>query len=91
MTTNRSQLLMVFAVAVMTAVSIGPVLAEGGPVATVCADDKVKFCADVPHGGGQVRACLDANVDKVSEQCRTALGAHGPSAGQAKKEGVAPK
>lgn len=66
------------ALAMAAAVWAGPAGAEDGPVAKACAEDKAKFCADVPHGGGQVRACLDANQDKVSETCRTAMGLHGP-------------
>ena len=66
------------------AVLAGVARAEDGPVAKACAEDKAKFCADVPHGGGQVRACLDANQEKVSETCRAALGSHGPAA---KKDG----
>ncbi len=47
--------------------------AQQGPVATACADDIAKYCADKEHGQGEVRACLEANEDKVSAACRTAL------------------
>lgn len=47
--------------------------AQKGPVATACADEISKLCADKEHGQGEVRACLEANKDKVSEACKTAL------------------
>ncbi len=47
--------------------------AQKGPVATACADEITKFCADKEHGQGEVRACLEANKDKVSDACKTAL------------------
>lgn len=53
-----------------------------GPVAQACAADIGKFCEGLTHGGGKVRACLEANKDKVSAQCSTALATHGPGRGQ---------
>lgn len=47
--------------------------AQHGPVATACADDIPKFCAGKEHGQGEIRACLEANKDKVSAACRSAL------------------
>jgi hypothetical protein len=47
--------------------------AQHGPVATDCADDIPKFCAGKEHGQGEIRACLEANKDKVSAACKTAL------------------
>lgn len=44
-----------------------------GPVATACVDDIAQFCAGKEHGQGEVRACLEANKDKVSAACKTAL------------------
>jgi hypothetical protein len=44
-----------------------------GPVATACVDDIAQFCAGKEHGQGEVRACLDANKDKVTAACKTAL------------------
>ena len=52
--------------------------AQKGPVATACADEIAKFCADKEHGQGEVRACLEANKDKASEACKTALETTGP-------------
>jgi len=48
-------------------------LAQGGPVASACKDDIPKLCAGKEHGQGEVRACLEANKDKVSAACKTAL------------------
>ncbi len=47
--------------------------AQNGPVATACKDDIPKLCAGNEHGQGNVRACLEANKDKVSAACKTAL------------------
>ncbi len=58
--------------------------ADEGPVATPCKADTATFCADKPHGSGQVRACLDANKDKVSAACKAALEGHAPGGGQKK-------
>lgn len=44
-----------------------------GPVGKMCASELAKYCAGVPHGAGKARACLDANRDKVSDNCRWAL------------------
>jgi hypothetical protein len=44
-----------------------------GPVGRMCAGELAKYCAGVPHGAGQARACLEANRDKVSANCRWAL------------------
>jgi hypothetical protein len=44
-----------------------------GPVGKMCADELAKYCAKVPHGAGEARACLEANRDKVSDNCRWAL------------------
>lgn len=53
-----------------------------GPVARACAADIGKYCDGIPHGGGKVRACLEANKDKVSAGCQTALATTGPGRGQ---------
>lgn len=53
----------------------------GGPVAQACGEDIGKFCAGIEHGGGKVRACLEANKSKVSSACQTALATHGPGRG----------
>ncbi|MEQ1715359.1 MAG: cysteine rich repeat-containing protein [Hyphomicrobium sp.] len=57
------------------------VSAQQGPVATACKDDISKHCAGKEHGQGEVRACLEANKDKVSAACKTALDTTGPGKG----------
>jgi hypothetical protein len=66
-----------------TAISLAftiPALAQGmgqGPVAAACAQEIEKYCSGIPHGRGAVRACLEENTRKLSEQCRAALGGTG--------------
>jgi hypothetical protein len=55
--------------------------AQTGPVATACKEDIAKYCADKEHGQGDVRACLVANKDKVSDVCKQALDNTGPGSG----------
>ena len=63
--------------------SVPSALAQGtGPVATRCATDIQNLCAGKQHGAGQVRACLEANRDKVSPECRQALDTTGPGRGK---------
>ena len=56
-------------------------LAQQGPVATACKDDIPKLCAGKEHGQGEVRACLEANKDKVSAACKAALDSTGSGKG----------
>jgi hypothetical protein len=56
--------------------------AQTGPIATACKDDIPKYCAGKKHGQGEVRACLEANKDKVSAACKKALDTTGPGRGQ---------
>lgn len=51
--------------------------AQRGPVAASCQNDIAKYCAGKQHGGGEVRSCLEANRDKVTPPCRSALVATG--------------
>ena len=37
-----------------------------------CSVDAQKYCSNVPPGGGRVIACLKANKDSLSEQCKQA-------------------
>ena len=55
--------------------------AQSGAVATSCADDIAKLCADKPHDGS-VRICLEQNYDKVSMPCKTALDTTGGGRGK---------
>lgn len=58
-----------------------PALAQTGPVGSQCAADIQQFCAGKKHGSGDVRACLEANRDKVSVACKGALDTTGPGRG----------
>ncbi|HEX9138280.1 MAG TPA: cysteine rich repeat-containing protein [Steroidobacteraceae bacterium] len=40
-----------------------------------CADDAQKLCAGVQPGGGRIVACLKANKDSLSDQCKKAAAA----------------
>lgn len=65
-----------FAIAVIAiGTSTGVASAQSGPVATACKDDIPKYCAGKKHGPPEheVRVCLEANKDKVSPGCKTAL------------------
>jgi len=48
-----------------------------GPVAEKCNDDMAKFCTGKEHGSGALRDCLEANIAKVSDACKTALNTTG--------------
>lgn len=66
----------------------GAALAQGkGPVAQSCGDEITKLCAGKEHGGGAVRACLEANKDKVSAACKAALDTTGPGRGMGRGMG----
>jgi hypothetical protein len=44
-----------------------------GPVAQACATEIGRYCGQLSHGGGQVRACLQSHVQEVSPGCKSAL------------------
>lgn len=56
-------------------------LAQGGPVATDCANDIAKLCSGKPHDGS-VRICLETNYAKVSAACKNALDSTGGGRGK---------
>ncbi len=69
-------------VAVLAAMVFGsPAFAQQGPVAMSCKEDIAKYCAGKEHGKGEVRACLEAAKDKVTDECKTALDTTGPGKG----------
>ena len=39
-----------------------------------CADDVQQYCAGMKPGGGRIAHCLKAHQDKISAECKTALG-----------------
>ena len=46
---------------------------EKGHRLAACKADIEKLCASEPRGHGRIRACLEANKDKVAPECKTAL------------------
>jgi hypothetical protein len=42
-------------------------------VATECQSDILALCANVQVGEGRILECLDANAEKVSDGCKTAV------------------
>ena len=68
--------------AALTAIAfVSPAFAQQGPVAMSCKEDIAKYCADKEHGKGEVRACLEAAKDKVTDECKAALDSTGPGKG----------
>jgi hypothetical protein len=66
----------------------GSAMAQGmgtGPVAKQCASNIQKFCADMQHGHGEVRACLESKKDKVTPACKEALETTGGGRGKFQK------
>lgn len=64
-----------------------PALAQKGPVAQACKDDIAAHCAGKSHQNREVRNCLEANKDKVSAACKTALDNTGPGKGMGRGMG----
>jgi hypothetical protein len=79
MVMNKIAVMMIAAAA---SIVITGASAQTGPVAEACNDDMAKYCADKSHGSGEMRACLDENIDKVKEACKTALETTGGGQGQ---------
>ncbi len=60
-----------------------PLRPEGPRIA--CAADYMRFCRDVPPGGGRIILCMQLNADKLSPRCFQALTAWGLVAANAFK------
>jgi Cysteine rich repeat len=71
MTLVKALIIAVFAAASFSAAA----QAQSKGRLAACKDDVQKFCASVPKGHGQIRACLQSNADKVSPDCKTSLDA----------------
>jgi hypothetical protein len=50
-----------------------------------CAADYMRFCRDVPPGGGRIILCMQLNADKLTPRCFQALTAWGLAAANAFK------
>lgn len=60
-------------IALQQAAAQGSNQAAGQDFIRACLRDYRSFCRDVPTGGGQVLACLQAHESSLSQGCRTAL------------------
>jgi hypothetical protein len=49
------------------------VAVPAAPAEIPCAKDIATLCKDVATGGGRIQACLKANEDKVSPECRAKI------------------
>lgn len=76
MTTSK-----LFVVVVLAVAMSAPALARQGPVGAACKEDIAAHCAGKSHQNREVRNCLEANKDKVSAPCRSALESTGPGKG----------
>lgn len=50
---------------------------QGPPLRQACVGDYMRFCRDVPFGGGRVLNCLNAHADELSQTCFQALALRG--------------
>lgn len=50
---------------------------QKGPVASSCSDEIKKYCSNIAHGTGQVRACLESHKSELSTGCQNALNTTG--------------
>ena len=48
-----------------------------GPVANICAPEIERYCSHERHGAGGVRACLESNWRRLSNDCKSVLGRTG--------------
>jgi hypothetical protein len=86
MNMNRKIIKMIAGATIAGAALATNSFAQQGPVATACNDDMPKFCAGKEHVQGEMRACLEANKDKVSAACKAALDSTGPGKGMGQGE-----
>lgn len=84
----NSTRLAVLAAAVAAVGIAGAALAQSGPVATSCAGDITKLCANKPHDGS-TRICLEQAYAKLSAACKSALDSTGGGRGKALGKGKA--
>ncbi len=72
-------------IAAASLIAVTAAYAQGtgtGPVATACKAEITKYCANKGHGDRQTRTCLEANVSKLSADCKTALDTTGGGKGR---------
>jgi hypothetical protein len=52
-------------------------IAKVAAIAKACKSDLRAYCSKVSPGEGRLKACLDKNGDKVSDQCKQAIATGG--------------
>lgn len=69
-----------FSARIVLGAAIAATIASSGAMAeekqhrlAACKADVEKFCADQPRGQHKIRPCLEANKDKLTPECKTAL------------------
>ena len=53
-----------------------------GMVIAQCEAEIARFCAEIPHGDGQVPACLREHLGELSDPCKITLATKGPGEGR---------
>ena len=51
----------------------GAAFAQGGVIATQCAEDIERYCPDMSHMGGAIQLCLGEHMEQVTATCRNAI------------------
>jgi hypothetical protein len=78
MTIKKLAIVMAATAAILIPASIASAQGMGrGPVASACAPEIGRYCAQERHGAGGVRACLESNWRRLSHDCRSVLGRTG--------------
>ena len=75
---KRITIAMAAAVAMLLPADLASAQGMGrGPVANACGPEIGTYCAHERHGAGAVRACLQSNWRRLSNDCRSVLGSTG--------------
>ena len=77
----RKLVLLVVLAAFTTSGFVTPVMAQHERISIACREDIAKYCADKRRGMREIRPCLIANKDKISQRCKNALQYTGPARG----------
>lgn len=75
---------------ILPAMAQAPSKAQQSAIRSACPSDYRSYCASVPPGGMPALNCLQQNVSKLSDACRTAVQAVGGSAAAAPATTPAP-
>jgi hypothetical protein len=72
---SRLGVVWLLAAAVLAAPAAAQEQSVRQPIRQACAADVRRLCADVTRGHGQIRRCMIAKHDQLSNDCRAALSA----------------